>query len=591
MEEVAQTLADEQEIEADALLERWNGRPEVICEDLFRARDPDTGLMQPIELFDYQKQFLHAYFFGTAPILNVYKGRRIGISYAACMAVIIDGLRHPRMTFPVVATSLDHAQDRIEDIQTLLEHSPLPYDSIVETDNKGEIVLKNGARFKAFTANPDKLRGISARTVFIDEMAFIENQQEVIDAAMPTISLGNSGKVLEVSTPRVSNDLFIETNKRGLAGDEDVIAIKQPTFKNAEDIDIEVPLTAQDAEVVRPDMNADAFESQRLSDPRGFAQEYLCRPLSDEYRFLSKDAVEAAQRRGAAQPDLFSEGVGGGKKTEDPHYWHPATHARSGGMMVMGVDIGIDRDDTAVAVFEHIGDQRFLRFHTLVDRNDLRAVGVYPEDPKNPEAIAEYIYRVSENMGVEKVFVDMTGPGRGFQQSIQQRLGNRAQGFNFSNKKELERMWGDLNFALHSNLVHLVPDKTIHEQLLAIVKEQSYEDVRPRFTGKDYSEDGKDDLAMAIVLGSFPPNFKANRSTELHTRDNVSGENFTDANHPDDAEGEGSVRELRVSTSPRHNKPSNPHENEVVRLRGGGTSRRSMNQYNSRHSRRRTRRN
>lgn len=590
MQEVAQTLADEQDIQAEALLERWEGKPEVIAEDLFRARDPDTGLMKPIELFPYQVQFLHAYFFGKAPILNVYKGRRIGISYAACMALIIDGLRHPRMTFPVVATSLDHAQDRIEDIRTLLEHSPLPYDDIVETDNKGEIILTNGAVFKAFTANPDKLRGISARTVFIDEMAFIENQQEVIDAAMPTISLGETGKVLEVSTPRVSNDLFIETNKRGLAGDEDVIAIKQPTFKNAEDIDIEVPLTRQDAEVVRPDMNADAFESQRLSDPRGFAQEYLCRPLSDEYRFLSKDAVEAAQKRGAVQPELFNEGVGGGKKTEDPHYWHPATHARCDGMMVMGVDIGIDRDDTAVAVFEHVGEHRFLRFHTLVDRNDLRAVGVYPEDPKNPEAIAEYIYRVSENMGVEKVFVDMTGPGRGFQQSIQQRLGHRAQGFNFSDKKTLERMWGDLNYGLHSDLVHLVPDKTMHDQLLAIVKEQSYEDVRPRFTGKEYSEDGKDDLAMAIVLGAYPPNFDADRSTSLHKRENVSGDGFHDIDRPEESEGEGGVRELRQRHARRRDYGNDPHIPDGVRLRGGGTSRRSMNRYDSRHSRRRTRR-
>ncbi|AGC34276.1 terminase large subunit [Halorubrum sodomense tailed virus 2] len=588
MEEVAQTLADQQEIQADALLERWGGKPEVIAEDLFRARDPDTGLMKPIELFDYQVQFLHAYFFGKAPILNVYKGRRIGISYAACMALIIDGLRHPRMTFPVVATSLDHAQDRIEDIRTLLEHSPLPYDDIVEVDNKGEIELSNGAIFKAFTANPDKLRGISARTVFIDEMAFIENQQEVIDAAMPTISLGETGKVLEVSTPRVSNDLFIETNKRGLAGDEDVIAIKQPTFKNAENIDIEVPLTKQDAEVVRPDMNADAFESQRLSDPRGFAQEYLCRPLSDEYRFLSKDAVEAAQKRGAVQPELFNEGVGGGKKTEDPHYWHPATHARCGGMMVMGVDIGIDRDDTAVAVFEHVGEQRFLRFHTLVDRNDLRSVGVFPEDPKNPEAIADYIYRVSENMGVEKVFVDMTGPGRGFQQSIQQRLGNRAQGFNFSDKTELERMWGDLNYALHSDLVHLVPDKTMHDQLLAIVKEQSYEDVRPRFTGKEYSEDSKDDLAMAVVLASFPPNFKADRSTSLHQRENVSGQEFKGIDKPDDAEGEGGVRELRQRHASRRQYGDSPHIPDGVRLRSGGSSSRSMNRYSSRHSRRRS---
>jgi hypothetical protein len=37
---------------------------------------------------------------------------------------------------------------------------------------------------------------------------------------------------------------------------------------------------------------------------------------------------------------------------------------------------------------------------------------------------------------------------------------------------------------------------------------------RPRFTGKDTSKDGKDDLAMATVLAAFPPGYSVQPGRE-----------------------------------------------------------------------------
>jgi len=598
LEELAERFAEHgaEAEDAEAILNRWNGHPERIAEDIFRVRSNTTHEVEDLRLFyPYQPKLMHAYFFGDSRLINVYKGRRIGVSFIFCVCLAIDALAHPGTNYAIVSRTKAQSEARISDIKSLLEESKLGFtdlDSDLPTNNKGELELPNGARIRAFTGEPDGARGFdSAKVVFVDEQAFLDDQKATMRAFMPFINLGDA-QMLQVSTPKVSNDVFLQTHRSGSErGKDGVIAIKQSSFKNPEDIDPTKSLFEQDAVPVRPDMNIEAVEVERAQDPQGFAQEYLCQPVSDEYRFLSKQKVGDSMRRGAANPEAYEIGTSfGGKLTNDPHYWHPATHAREGGMMCMGVDIGTDgADDTAIAVFEHVGERRFLRFHTMLDRSDLRSLDVYPEDTANPESVADYVYRLAENMGVDKVFIDMTGPGKGFQKSIQYRLGNRAQGFNFSDKKELQRMWGDLNYAFHKDLIHLVPDEELFDQLCAIVKQQSYQDQTPRFSGKDQAEEGKDDLAMATVLAAYPPNFDANRSTSAHQRSNVSGEEYDDIDKPSQSEGEkqGS-RELRTRRSGRRNHGDDVYVPSGVTRLAGGTSRRAQTRHEPRHSRKST---
>jgi len=580
-----EALAEQADGDTEALLERWQGHPERIAEDLFRTRDMETGEMEPVNLFyPYQPKLMHAYFYGDESITNVYKGRRIGVSWIFMVCITIDGLTTPDANFAVVSRTQSQSEERLSDMEDLLENSRLGInpDDWLEKNNQAKKIFPNGATVRAFSGDPDAARGMdSAKTVFVDEMAFLEDQEATMQAFMPFINLGSHRQMLQVSTPKVSNDLFLDTHERGSpTGADGVISVKQPSFKNPEEIDIEQSLHEQDVEPVRPDMDVATVEAERAQDPQGFAQEYLCRPIADEYRFFTKEGIFEAMKRGAAH-------VEGGELHGKYTGWSPATHARNGGQMVMGVDIGIDRDDTAIAVFEHSGKHRHLRFHTLLDRQDLMAIGLSGHRPDDPSAVADYIYCVVKNMGIDHVFLDKTGPGKGFQKEVEKRIGRKAHGFNFSDKEEIARMMGDFNYALHNDLITLVPDSSIKGQLEAIVKEQRHETSKPRFSGKKHAPDGKDDLAMALVLGAYPPNFNAERQTTPEQRENVSEPDPEEVTDEDDFRGimrrdDGQTTPASSSESPWGTQNS---RTTTSSFNFGTSDRRTETDYEPRHPR------
>ena len=566
-------LAQQTNGNTEALLEKWHGEPEKIAQDIFCTRNMETAEMEDLELFyPYQPKLLHAYFYGNNSVINVYKGRRIGVSFIFCVGIAIDALTTPDANFAIVSRTKGQSEERIEDIRDLFDDSKFvqqPVEDWLQKDNNAKLILPNGATIRAFSGDPKSARGMdSAKTVFVDEMAWLEDQDATMQAFMPFINLGDHRQMLQVSTPRASNDTFLETHERGSeTGKDGVISVKQPSFKNPSEIDINTSLLEQDAKPVRPDMDVASVEVERAQDPEGFAQEYLCRPISDEYRFFSSDAIWRAQKRGAAKQG--AHGTLSGKYTG----WSPATHARNDGLMVMGVDIGIDRDDTAIAVFEHVGKNRYLRFHTLLDPSDFAAVGINSHRVNDPSKVARYISMVVQNMSIDHVFLDKTGPGKGFQKEVEAKIGRVANGFNFSDKEEIARMMGDFNYALHNDEITLVPGNEISGQLEAIVKTKRHETSKPRFSGKEHAPNGKDDMAMALVLAAFPPNFDANRHTEPETRKSVSERNqrgFRDGN-----EDSGIVK---MMDSRGAKSQSNEHHSVIKED--------NNRKYNRRHSRR-----
>jgi phage FluMu gp28-like protein len=497
-------FADQLGVEPEIVEERWDGRPDRLIEDIFRIRDMDTGEIRDLELFETQRKAVMAYFYGDADTINNYKGRRIGYSFIYALCFLIEGILIPNSFYPVVSRKYEQAENRIEDIEALIKLSKveIPTNFI----NKGEIELWNGSGYKAYSGDPDASRGDkSARAVLLDEMAFIEDQRKVKRAFGAFLSLGKGRKMVQVSTPNVKNDLFMTTHKRGTPSGYDeegqrvgVISILQPSFYNADEIDINRPLYDQEVQPVRPDMNIEMIEDERASDPLGFGQEYLCRPIVDEYRFFSEKAIIRAMERG----EKVNTGLG-----------IPPADFR-----VIGVDIGISKDDTAVQVFDHVGSRRVNRHMEIITDDLLAQHGFATPDRGNARQVATRIAYLFDQLDADLVVLDKTGPGETFDIQITEKLGRAVLGFNFSDKRRVEEMMGDFNNALRNDQVSLIPDDRFRDELESVVKIKKEDWSVPKFSGKDNSETGKDDMAMAAVLAAFPPGYSVQPAREADQR-------------------------------------------------------------------------
>lgn len=74
--------------------------------------------------------------------------------------------------------------------------------------NKGSVEFDNGSSISAFASSPDAIRGNSFSILYIDEMAFIENWDQVWKAIEPVISSGRRSKMIMTTTPRGMNHFY-----------------------------------------------------------------------------------------------------------------------------------------------------------------------------------------------------------------------------------------------------------------------------------------------------------------------------------------------------------------------------------------------
>jgi hypothetical protein len=209
------SLTENLDGDSEALRARWDGDPHLIAEDVFRARNMETGEMEPLRLFSpYQPQLLHAYFYGDESIINVYKGRRIGVSFVFCVAIAIDALRTPDANFAIVSRTRSQSEERIKDIRTLLKDSRLfnePVEDWLQKDNNAKLIFPNGAEVRAFSGDPKSARGMdSAKSVFVDEMAWLKDQEATM-AASSTWAV--TGRCFRSRRPeRAMTPFWIRTN-------------------------------------------------------------------------------------------------------------------------------------------------------------------------------------------------------------------------------------------------------------------------------------------------------------------------------------------------------------------------------------------
>ena len=189
----------------------------------------DEGLV-PFNLYDYQEEIVNAVHNNRFVISKL--PRQSGKSTTMISYILHYVLFNQSMTVAVLANKQSTAREILSRLKMAYEYLPLWLQQGIIEWNKGSIELENGSRILASSTSASAVRGGSFNMIFLDEFAHVPQNiaEEFFSSVYPTITSGQSTKVLMVSTPNGLN-LFYHywrgaTKREGERGKNEYIPIE-----------------------------------------------------------------------------------------------------------------------------------------------------------------------------------------------------------------------------------------------------------------------------------------------------------------------------------------------------------------------------
>lgn len=192
--------------------------PELLKEYMRCAEDPeyfalnyikivhvDRGLV-PFQMYDYQKDIANKIFKNRR--VAVLTARQSGKTTTAVAVILHYILFNEFKTVAILANKGDASREVLARIKLAYEALPKWLQQGIEEWNKGNIALENGCQVLAGTTTSSAIRGKSVNFLYLDEVAFIEGYDEFFASVYPTISSGESTKLLMTSTPNGLNHFW-----------------------------------------------------------------------------------------------------------------------------------------------------------------------------------------------------------------------------------------------------------------------------------------------------------------------------------------------------------------------------------------------
>lgn len=179
--------------------------PIYFAEKYMKIVSVDKGLIT-IPLYDYQKDIISTAKDNRFTVAEC--SRQSGKTTAITVLVLWYIIFHPNKTVAILANKADTAREILSRIQLAYEHLPKWLQQGVIEWNKGSFVLENGSRVLAAATSSNNIRGFSINMLIIDEAAFIDGWDEFFTSVFPTISSGESTKLVLVSTVNGLNHFY-----------------------------------------------------------------------------------------------------------------------------------------------------------------------------------------------------------------------------------------------------------------------------------------------------------------------------------------------------------------------------------------------
>lgn len=167
----------------------------------------DEGLV-PFDLWDFQEDMIDKFHDNRFVICKM--PRQTGKSTTIIAYLLHFVLYNQDVRVGILANKGATARELLGRWQLAYENLPLWLQQGVVEWNKGNIELENGSKILASSTSSSAIRGGTFNIIFLDEFAFVPDNiaEEFFRSVYPTISSGNTTKVLIVSTPNGMNQFY-----------------------------------------------------------------------------------------------------------------------------------------------------------------------------------------------------------------------------------------------------------------------------------------------------------------------------------------------------------------------------------------------
>jgi hypothetical protein len=206
------------------------------------------------------------------------------------IAATIAGFEAATMVQPEEATELYGlliAQDQRAAVRTLFRYACAPFDRVpllhqtVRNSTADALALSNGCTVAAYPARPQAVRGLRARVVVCDELAFYRSSEnlptdaEMLRAVRPCLAT-TGGKLVILSSPYAQSGALFDLHRKYFGRNDAPVLVWQASAPD-----------------MNPTLPADYLARMQQNDPEAYRSEVLGEFRAGVSTFFDADALAA----------------------------------------------------------------------------------------------------------------------------------------------------------------------------------------------------------------------------------------------------------------------------------------------------------
>lgn len=182
--------------------------PVYFAENYYKITSIDKGFIL-FEPFEYQRELLEA--FNEHRFVIDMQCRQSGKTTVVGAFLLWFLIFNPHKEVFVLANKEKQAIEILTRVRKALLDMPFFLSPGVVKYGSTEVEFDNGSKIVAYATSSDSIRGRAAALLYIDEVAFIENDMDFWESTFPAVSQSETSKVIMTSTPKGQRGLFYKT--------------------------------------------------------------------------------------------------------------------------------------------------------------------------------------------------------------------------------------------------------------------------------------------------------------------------------------------------------------------------------------------